>query len=191
MIRSLLLFFFISFIVAEPREGIDYVLIPEGLVKENGVTEVFWYGCPGCFAYEEVLDEIRERRPDVKINLIPLWDEPTAKTYYTIKFLGLEEEAHRKVFEDWQLQRKTFNNEKDIRSFAKRHGYDEESFAKTFNSFGVQVKARNAISTPRKFVDSGVNFSGTPTTIVNKIYLVNRQRDRTKEIETILFLLDK
>lgn len=41
MIRSLLLFFFISSIYAEPREGIDYVLIPEGLVKENGVTEVF------------------------------------------------------------------------------------------------------------------------------------------------------
>ena len=51
----------------------------QGLVKENGVTEVFWYGCPACFAYEEVLDEIRERRPDVKIDLLPLWDEPTAK----------------------------------------------------------------------------------------------------------------
>ena len=191
MARLLFILFFSTVIFSEPKEGIDYVVIPEGLVKDDGVTEVFWYGCPACFAYEETLDEIRERKPGVSINFIPLWDEPTAKTYYTIKSLGLEDVAHRKVFEDWQLQRKTFRNEKDIRAFAKRHGYDEDLFAKTFNSFGVQVKARNAINTPRKFVNSGVEFSGTPTTIVNKIYLVNRQRDRSKEIETILFLLDK
>ena len=40
-------------------------------------------------------------------------------------------------------------------------------------------------------IDSGIDFSGTPTTVVNGKYLVTRQRDNQKEIEIILYLLDK
>tara|TARA_B100000609_G_C17177211_1_gene415020 strand:- start:577 stop:1155 length:579 start_codon:yes stop_codon:yes gene_type:complete len=180
-----------SIIFSEPKEGQDYNIIPDGLIKLDGVTEIFWYGCPACFAYEEILEEIAIARPEVKINKIPLFTEPTAKTYYAIESLQLGNEAHQRVFEDWQLKRRQFKTENDIRLFAKRHGFDEEDLARAFNSFSVQIKARNAINLPRRMIDSGVDFSGTPTTVVNGKYLVTRQRDNQKEIEIILYLLDK
>ena len=53
------------------------------------------------------------------------------------------------------------------------------------------MKARNAINIPRKLVNAGVDFTGVPTVVVNGVYLVNRQRDTSKEIETILYLLER
>ena len=50
------------FILSEPKEGRDYIAIPEGLIKLEGVTEIFWYGCPACFAYEEILQKISEEK---------------------------------------------------------------------------------------------------------------------------------
>ena len=192
MYKLILLLFSIPLIIfSEPKEDQDYTIIPEGLIKLDGVTEIFWYGCPACFAYEEILEKISTERPDAQINKIPLFTEPTAKTYYAIELLQLGNAAHLRVFEDWQLKRRQFKTENDIRSFARRHGYDEEGLAKAFNSFSVQIKARNAINLPRRMIDSGIDFSGTPTTVVNGKYLVTRQRDNQKEIEIILYLLDK
>ena len=37
--------------VAQPQLNKDYVLIPEGLVKEEGITEIFGYWCPACFFF--------------------------------------------------------------------------------------------------------------------------------------------
>ena len=179
------------FILSEPKEGRDYIAIPEGLIKLEGVTEIFWYGCPACFAYEEILQKISEERPSAQINKIPLFTEPTAKTYYAIEALKLGDGAHKRVFEDWQLKRRQFKTENDIREFASRHGFNEEALAKAFNSFGVQIKARNAINLPRRLINAGVDFSGTPTVVVDGKYLVTRQRDNLKEIEIILYLLDK
>ena len=120
-----------------------------------------------------------------------MYTEPTAKTFYTIEALKLGDEAHANVFEDWQLKRRSFRTENDLEAFAKRHGYDEDKFINTFNSFGIQIKARNAINIPRKLVNAGVDFTGVPTVVVNGVYLVNRQRDTSKEIETILYLLER
>lgn len=189
--RTFFLIFLSLVVNSEPREGVDYSVIPEGIVKLEGVTEIFWYGCPACAAYEEVLKKIKERNPDAQVNKIPLYTEPTAKTFYTIEALKLGDEAHAKVFEDWQLKRRSFRTENDLKAFSKRHGYDEDKFIKTFNSFGIQMKARNAINIPRKLVNAGVDFTGVPTVVVNGVYLVNRQRDTSKEIETILYLLDR
>ena len=185
-----ILFLFISFsILAQPQLNKDYELIPEGLVKEEGITEIFGYWCPACFSFESTVQEIKERRPDIKINQVPAGDETIARLYYAIQALNLGEEAHINVYRDWQLKNKRFRRESDISAFAKRHGYNVKKFMDAYNSFGVGLKAKNALRLGKKLNDAGV-FEGVPTVIVNGKYRVIRGRDVEKNIQNIIYLYD-
>ena len=73
----------------------------------------------------------------------------------------------------------------------KRHNLDVENFMRVYNSFSINIKAKNAIAVPRKLIENGIDFKGTPTVVVNGKYIVTRQRNVNKEIENIIFLLNK
>ena len=62
---------------------------------------------------------------------------------------------------------------------------------RVYNSFSINIKAKNAIAVPRKLIENGIDFKGTPTVVVNGKYIVTRQRNVSKEIENIIFLLNK
>ena len=55
MFRLFSIILFAFPLLAQPKLNVDYIEIPEGLVKEKGVTEIFWYGCPACLEYENTL----------------------------------------------------------------------------------------------------------------------------------------
>ena len=176
-------------ITAQPQLNKDYEVIPEGLVNDEGITEVFGYWCPACFTFESTVQDIKERRPDIAINQVPAGNETIARLYYTIKALNLGEEAHMNVYKDWQLKRKSFRTESDMAAFAERHGYNAEKFMEVFNSFGVGLKAKNALRLVNSLGNSGV-FDGVPTVIVNGKYKVIRGRDVEKNIFNIIYLSD-
>ncbi len=186
-----ILFLFIPLsLISQPQIDRDYVLIPEGIVKEEGITEIFGYWCPACYSFETTVQEIRERRPDIKINQIPAGNEEIARLFYTIQALQLGEEAHMNVYKDWQLKREPFRDESDMANFARRHGYDEKKFMDTYRSFGVGLKAKNAIRLVNALGSAAV-FDGVPTVIVNGKYKVIRGRDVEKNILNIIYLTDK
>jgi len=186
-----ILFLFIPLsLISQPQIDRDYVLIPEGIVKEQGITEIFGYWCPACYSFETTVQEIRERRPDIKINQIPAGNEEIARLFYTIQALQLGEEAHMNVYKDWQLKREPFRDESDMANFARRHGYDEKKFMDTYRSFGVGLKAKNAIRLVNALGSAAV-FDGVPTVIVNGKYKVIRGRDVEKNILNIIYLTDK
>ena len=186
-----ILFLFIPLsLISQPQIDRDYVLIPEGIVKEQGITEIFGYWCPACYSFETTVQEIRERRPDIKINQIPAGNEEIARLFYTIQALQLGEEAHMNVYKDWQLKREPFRDESDMANFARRHGYDEKKFMDTYKSFGVGLKAKNAIRLVNALGSAAV-FDGVPTVIVNGKYKVIRGRDVEKNILNIIYLTDK
>ena len=60
MFRLFSIILFAFPLLAQPERNVDYIEIPEGLVKEKGVTEIFWYGCPACLEYENTLKKIKE-----------------------------------------------------------------------------------------------------------------------------------
>ena len=60
MFRLFSIILFAFPLLAQPKLNVDYIEIPEGLVKEKGVTEIFWYGCPACLEYENTLEKIKE-----------------------------------------------------------------------------------------------------------------------------------
>ena len=176
-------------ITAQPQLNKDYEVIPEGLVNDEGITEVFGYWCPACFTFENTVQDIRERRPDIAINQVPAGNETIARLYYTIKALNLGEEAHMNVYKDWQLKRKSFRTESDMAAFAERHGYNAAKFMEVYNSFGVGLKSKNALRLVNSLANSGV-FDGVPTVIVNGKYKVIRGRDVEKNILNIIYLSD-
>ena len=146
-------------ISAQPQLNKDYELIPEGLVKDEGITEIFGYWCPACFSFENTIQDIKNRRPDIIVNQIPAGNEIIARLYYTIKALELGDEAHMNVYKDWQLKRKPFRTATDMAAFASRHGYDEQKFMQVYNSFGVGLKAKNALRLVNSLGNAGV-FDG-------------------------------
>ena len=80
-------------IFAQPQSGRDYERIPEGLITEPGITEVFGYWCPACYGFEQTVLEMKKRRPDIIINQIPAGGEMLARLYYTIQALVWEMKA--------------------------------------------------------------------------------------------------
>ena len=185
-----ILFLLLSLSIAtQPQLNEDYQRIPDGLVKDEGITEIFGYWCPACFSFENTVQDIKERRPDIKVNQIPAGNETIARLYYTIKALNLGDEAHINVYKDWQLKRKSFRTASDMAAFAKRHGYDEQKFMEVYSSFGVGLKAKNAIRLVNSLGNAGV-FDSVPTVIVNGKYKVIRGNDVEKNIFNIIYLSD-
>ena len=184
------LVFFLSIGVnAQPEQGKDYQLIPSDLIQGQSVTEVFGYWCNACFSFESTVQKMREQRKDIKIVQIPAGNEVYARLYYTIIALDLGEEAHLNVYKDIQLLRKNLSSKNDILEFAKRHKYDDEKFMNVYNSFGIGIKAQNALRTVRSLANAGV-LEGVPTIVINGKYKFKRTADVQRNIDNMLFLYD-
>jgi|TARA_B100001939_G_scaffold87686_1_gene75127 thiol:disulfide interchange protein DsbA len=177
-------------IFAQPQAGRDYERIPEGLITEPGITEVFGYWCPACYGFEQTVLEMKKRRPDIIINQIPAGGEMLARLYYTIQALGLGDEGHMNVYKYYQIDRKPIRSSRDIQSFARKYGYDEEKFMTMYSSFSVGIKAKNATRLVNNLGNSGV-FSGVPTVVINGKYKLNRTRDTELNIQNMFYLYDR
>ena len=184
------LVFFLSFQASGlPEQGKDYQLIPPDLIEGQSITEVFGYWCNACFSFESTVQKMREQRADVNIVQIPAGNEVYARLYYTIIALDLGEEAHLNVYKDIQLLRKNLSSTNDVLEFAKRHGYDDTKFMNVYNSFGIGIKAQNALRTVRSLANAGV-LEGVPTIVINGKYKFRRTGDVQRNIDNMLFLYD-
>ena len=182
--------FFLTFeATAQPEQDKDYQLNPPDLIEGQSITEVFGYWCNACFSFESTVQKMREQREGVNIVQIPAGNEVYARLYYTIIALDLGEEAHLNVYKDIQLLRKNLSSENDILEFAKRHGYDDTRFMNVYNSFGIGIKAQNALRTVRALANAGV-LEGVPTIVINGKYKFRRTGDVQRNIDNMLFLYD-
>ena len=188
--NSITLVFFLTLGAnAQPEQGKDYELIPSDLIQGQSITEVFGYWCNACFSFESTVQKMKEQREDVVVVQIPAGNEVYARLYYTIIALDLGEEAHLNVYKDIQLLRKNLNSKNDVLEFAKRHGYDDTKFMNVYNSFGIGIKAQNALRTVRSLGNAGV-LEGVPTIVINGKYKFRRTADVQRNIDNMLFLYD-
>src|SRR4051794_33121621 len=89
------------------RSGTNYVQFdaPQPTRAASGqveVIEVFWYGCPHCFALEPALDNWLQAKPAyVEFERVPvMWGQvhqQHARLYYTLQALG-RSDLHDAVF---------------------------------------------------------------------------------------------
>jgi thiol:disulfide interchange protein DsbA len=157
------------------------------------VVEVFWYGCPHCYALEPYLDKWLETKPDdVEFRRIPgvlgrNW-LPHARAYYTAEKLGILGKIHQQMFNAIHVERTDLGSEKKLASFFKDHGVDHDEFMKTYESEEITDKIKQA------FVASqGYGLTGVPAIIVNGKYRVSASTagGNARLIEVVNMLIEQ
>ncbi|KPB37949.1 Thiol:disulfide interchange protein [Pseudomonas savastanoi pv. phaseolicola] len=160
---------------ATPIEaGKQYVELASAVhVAEPGkieVVELFWYGCPHCYAFEPTINPWIEKLPsDVKFVRIPAmfggpWDAH-GQLFITLDTMGVEHKVHAAVFEAIQKGGKRLTDKNDMADFVATQGVNKEDFLKTFDSFAVKGKIAQYKELAKKY-----EVTGVPTMIVNGKY---------------------
>jgi thiol:disulfide interchange protein DsbA len=173
-----LLFSGASFVSAQALyvDGTHYDTISEPVRTADPnkieVTEVFWYGCPHCYAFEPLLESWVAKIPaDVAFVRSPgMWDElmnTHAQIFYTEMELGVFDKMHSIVFNEIQQKRNYLQTADEIRALFVANGIAAADFDKAWASFQVNSGVRQADTRMRAY---GVR--GVPNMIVNGKYRV-------------------
>ena len=144
------------------------------------VVEVFWYGCPHCYALDPYIESWRKTKPTyIEFKRVPVtWQavhQSHAKLFYTLEALGKEEAVHSAVFAEMH-DRKNFmymqGDEHETFSvqvaFAKAHGISETDFTNAYNSFTVQTDMAKADDLVHRY-----HVDGVPLLVINGKYVTD------------------
>lgn len=150
---------------------------PPGKVE---VVEVFWYGCPHCYALDPYIESWRKTKPAyIEFHRVHVTWQPVhkshAKLFYTLDALGKEESLHNAVFAEMH-DRKNFmfmqGDERETLSaqvtFAKAHGISEADFTNAYNSFTVQTNLQKADELVHRY-----HVDGVPLLVINGKYVTD------------------
>ena len=154
--------------------------VPAGKVE---VTEVFSYACPACDHFYPVADRLAAALPPeavmdyVPASFVPTEDWPMfQRAYYTAQILGFDKRTHDAMFDAvWksgelavvdpntnQLKKPAPSIEDAAKFYARTTGVQPQAFVSAAQSFGVDVKIRQA----EQFIRA-CGVDRTPTIIVN------------------------
>ncbi|HMW47987.1 MAG TPA: thiol:disulfide interchange protein DsbA/DsbL [Cellvibrionaceae bacterium] len=167
------------------EEGKQYEVL-EGAAKpvpgaKIEVTEVFWYGCGHCYAFEPILEPWVKKLPaDVKFTRSPaIW--PTrrpgmpedlmkthAKLYYTALAMNAVDKLHQPLFDALQKEGKGMYEDAEIAAVVKAAGVDGDKFVATMKSFAVNSQVTQADARQKAF-----KVSGTPEIVVANYYKIS------------------
>ncbi len=134
------------------------------------VVELFWYGCPHCYAFEPIINPWIEKLPaDVHFVRIPAmfggpW-KAHGQLFLTLDAMGVEHKVHAAIFNAIQNERKKLVEPEEMADFVATQGVDKDKFLATFNSFAVKGKIAQVTELAKKY-----EVSGVPTLIVNGKY---------------------
>ncbi|MCU1724724.1 MULTISPECIES: thiol:disulfide interchange protein DsbA [unclassified Pseudomonas] len=160
---------------AEPIEaGKQYIELSNPVpVSQPGkieVVELFWYGCPHCYAFEPTINPWSEKLPaDVNFKRIPAmfggpWDAH-GQMFLTLEAMGVEHKVHAAVFDAIQNQKKHLTKPDEMADFLATQGVDKDKFLATFNSFAIKGQINQAKELAKKY-----EITGVPSLVVNGKY---------------------
>jgi protein dithiol oxidoreductase (disulfide-forming) len=140
------------------------------------VLEVFWYGCPHCYALDPFLENWKKTKPSyVKFVRVPVTWGPVHRShgrlFYTLEALGKLDELHSKAFDEIHQRGNMLaaNDEATTlrlqAAFARANGISEADFTKAYNSFGVNAAMQRAEEITRRY-----RIEGVPVLFVNGKY---------------------
>jgi thiol:disulfide interchange protein DsbA len=158
------------------KEGVHYKKLvpaqPTGVSPGKvEVVEVFWYGCPHCFALDPALETWRkqEKPSYVEFVRIPaIWNDTLrmhARVFYTAEALGKLEELHTAIFQEINVNHDMLNSAEKIAAFFTSHGVSAQDFQKAFSSFAVESKLQRA-----EFLNQRYRVESVPVFVVNGKY---------------------
>lgn len=167
------------------EEGKQYEVL-EGATKpvpgaKIEITEMFWYGCGHCYAFEPILEPWVKKLPaDVKFVRSPaMW--PTrrpglpedlmkthAKLYYTAVAMNAIDKLHQAFFSALQKEGKNMVDDAEIAAVVKAAGVDGDKFVATMKSFAITSQVAQADARQKAF-----KVSGTPEVVVANYYKIS------------------
>ena len=158
------------------------------------VLEAFWYGCSHCFRFEPLIENWEASIPaDVDFGRFPaMWNalmEIHAQVYYTAEAMDALDTVHEHIFNAINVEGNRLQNEDQIGALFAKHGINEDEFSKTFNSFSVRTKVKQAKQRMKDY-----EVRSTPNMIVNGKYLVTtgeNVRTQAEMLEVVDFLVEK
>jgi thiol:disulfide interchange protein DsbA len=175
---------------AKWKQGTHFAALPAAqpvsvAPGEVVVTEIFWYGCGNCFTLEPRLASWEKNgKPDyVKVVRMPVvWNEVTredARLFYTLEALGKLDPVNLAVFREMHINRKpltiiagnrvdTVATEKRVRDFLVANGISADDFGKTYRSFAVENRIRQAEGLSRRY-----QADHTPMVVVHGKYMTD------------------
>lgn len=178
-------------------EGVDYQVLetPVKSLKKGKieVTEAFSYVCGHCYTFESVLNRWKTTlADDVTLVKLPVVFQESMKHYarimYTAEALGVAEQANGLIFQAIHIKRKRLKNANKVSPIFESLGISAEKFKKTFNSFGIDSKVRQASIRTRS-----MKISATPQMVVDGRYSVSvpQKGGQKKMLQIVNFLLEK
>ena len=199
--RLILPAFFMAFLPASAQEktfveGGHYELLREAQPVQTGdkieVVEMFWYQCPHCYRLEPFVTQWKQNKPDnaefvaIPAVLGPRW-EFSARIFYALQALGLEEKLHAEVFNAIHAARRPLENFKQFSDWAAENGADRAEVKAAFNSFAVNTKINFAAEMTRRY-----GLTGVPAIIVDGRYRTSVALAGSREelLKVIDYLVD-
>lgn len=134
-------------------------------------VEVFWYGCPHCYALDPGIESWRKssKAPYVQFVRVPaMWNDTLkmhARLFYTAEALGKLEELHPAIFREIHMNGNMLNTNDRILAFMKEHGVSADDYQKASTSFAVESKLRRADELNRRY-----RVQGVPMMVINGKY---------------------
>jgi thiol:disulfide interchange protein DsbA len=161
------------------KEGVNYLrLVPtqptNAAPGQVEVTEVFWYGCPHCFALDSSLEAWRKNgKPSyVSFVRVPVMWGPVhhthARIFYTAELLGKLDELHTPIFEEIHQRHNPLATPESIASFFTSHGVSQADFQKSFSSFAVESSLKRAEALGLRY-----KIDSVPTFVINGKYVTD------------------
>lgn len=166
-------------VMADPQIGTAFnqttQVIPTDNPAKIEVIELFWYGCPHCYALDPQLNAWVKKLPqDVYFKRVPGLPRPDwapmAKAYYAMETLGITEKLHTQLFEAIHKQRALNPSDEKgtIDWITKQSGLDRKKVEEAFNSFSNNTKLMHAAQV---FRASGA--TGVPSLIIDGKYITS------------------
>lgn len=143
--------------------------VPPGKVE---VVDVFWYGCGGCYLMHPYMARWKEAKPAaaeyvrLPATLNPGW-QPQARLYFATKALGIEDQTHAAIFNEYHANRNPLNTMELQVKFLAGYGISEQAAREALTSFSVDTELRAADVRARRY-----QLSFVPAVVVNGKYVV-------------------
>jgi protein dithiol oxidoreductase (disulfide-forming) len=158
------------------------------------VTEVFWYGCPHCYAFDPLLDAwVAEQAGAIDFQRLPMvWDALTqqhARMTFAAQALGVSAQLHRPFFDEIQQHHNPLAEDSAIATFFGKHGIAADQFNAAFKSFAMDTTVRN-----HEAAVMVLHVPSVPAMLVNGRYLVQVDASvptHAVMLEVVEFLLHK
>jgi len=178
-------------------EGKDYSRLEKPVATQSGdkveVLEFFWYGCPHCFAFEPSLKKWKKNIPAntqfirVPAPLNPRWMVHT-KAYYTLQIMGEDDKHHDAIFKAMHIDKKKLYSKEALADFLASRGVDKDKFLSNFDSFAVEMRARQAMQLAQQY-----QLQGVPMLAINGKYTVSGSQAGSHQamLEITNYLIEK